>query len=560
MAVGTGGTVSSTGGAATNTGGAGTGTGGSAATPATLTGTTTNNFGNVEIGVASAGYTWTVRNTGGSPSGTLALTNSAPSELLVTNNCTGTLAAGAMCTVVVTFKAAAGARSGTLTLTASPGGMVTLGATATGQYRVTVAPTGAGTVTSNPAGITCGTTCTALVAPGTSLTLQARTTNGSNLFFSGWGGACSSPARDCVLVVNASMSVTATFSTMTPNLIFVSSTVVPVNKGSAVAYDAVCNTAATAAGINNAAGNGYVAYISDAASLATTRLGTARGWVRMDGKPFADTVASLLTDRKVFNSIGFSEDGRPASWLLLTGANTDGTLSSSTCQNWTSTSTTEYGNVGTAAGGPGSWGFWNSTTLCSYTATELPMHLICMGTTKSAAVAPVVTNGKRIWVTATGFSPGAGQTPDAKCQADKPAGVTTAAALIAYTNKPASAVLSPTATYVRMDGTVVGTGADLTSASGELASGAGIWQSADGVYRSHQAGGPAGQIAFPYVWTGTWNIGDMGTDATTCGNWANATLTGMQADWTVTHVSWWRVGGSPACTNAYALYCVQTAP
>jgi hypothetical protein len=39
--------------------------------------------------------------------------------------------------------------------------------------------------------------------------------------------------------------------------------------------------------------------------------------------------------------------------------------------------------------------------------------------------------------------------------------VATSVALVAYTSKPAAAVLDPTQTYVRVDGTFVGTGDQL---------------------------------------------------------------------------------------------------
>jgi len=543
-------------GSAGTTGGAAAGTGGAAPATAALSGTTGKDFGNVEVGVASTTFTWTILNTGGVPAGNLALQNNNPTEVTATNNCAATLAAGASCTVVVSIKpSAGGARAATLTLTGSPGGSVTLALSAKGQLRVSVTLNGVGTVTSTPAGISCGTTCSMLVSQGTAVTLQARTTNGSNAFFSGWGGGCSSPARDCTLTVSASVSVAASFPTMTNNLIFVSSTIVPVNKGSAIAYDAVCNSAATAAGINTAAGNGYIAFISDAASLASSRMPTsARGWVRMDGKPFADTLASLLTDHKVFNSVSFREDGLEDTSLLLTGMNQEGGLGTDTCKNWTSTSMNDYGNVGTAMGGPGAWVFWYSTTLCSYTATEFPMHLICMGTTKSAAVVPLVTSGKRIWVTSTPFSPGGSQTPDAKCQGDRPTGVTTAVALISTSTKAASSLLTPTASYVRMDGTLVGTGAELAAGPTKIASG--IWQSADGVYRAQLS-----STSFPRTWTGSATIGSVGTADSTCGDWTSgdAAKSGFVGEWTLDYNNWWHVY-TTACNTGQTLYCVQTAP
>ena len=89
--------------------------------------------------------------------------------------------------------------------------------------------------------------------------------------------------------------MTATFVPLTANLIFVTSATFAPNRGSAAAYDSVCNTAATAAGVNDAAGGAYTAVTSDATTTVRSRLGAAaNGWVRMDGAPFADTQAALF--------------------------------------------------------------------------------------------------------------------------------------------------------------------------------------------------------------------------------------------------------------------------
>ena len=96
---------------------------------------TSNNFGTLVVGATSDSLTWTVTNGGDVPTGMPALTNGDPGEVQVaSNNCTVALAGGASCAIVVSFSPAqAGARSGTLTLAASPGGSLTFTASATGQ-------------------------------------------------------------------------------------------------------------------------------------------------------------------------------------------------------------------------------------------------------------------------------------------------------------------------------------------------------------------------------------------------------------------------------------------
>ena len=103
--------------------------------PALLSGTATNSFGTVVVGAASGAFTWTISNTGDAATGVPALTNGSATELIVgANNCTVAIPGGSQCTVSVSFRpSAAGARSGTLSLAASPGGTVTLTGSATGQ-------------------------------------------------------------------------------------------------------------------------------------------------------------------------------------------------------------------------------------------------------------------------------------------------------------------------------------------------------------------------------------------------------------------------------------------
>jgi hypothetical protein len=508
---------------------------------------TTHDFGGNEIGMASPPFTWTITNAGDVASGPPLLTNSNSADFAVVNNCTAPLAGGNTCTMTIRYNGInPGLLTGNVYLTTSPGGTVGLSLSTRGLYRLSATATGTGTVTSQPTGIACPPTCSGLFSPGANVTLGARTTNGSGYFFSGWsGGGCSGPARDCLATVSAPITVAATFSPMTANLIFVSAALQPTNLGSAAAYDASCNIAATAAGINNTAGNAYIAFTSDAASLAVSRLGaSARGWVRMDGRPFADTQASLFTNSQVWNVIAFSEGGRSAINQVATGTNSDGTLFPGNCANWTGSGQML---VGVPNDGPHAW-VANSLTDCPPIA-----NIICMGRTLSSPVAPLVTTGRRIWLSPSGFVPGSGQTPDAFCQAARPAGVTTAAALIAHPDRPASAVLDGAMNYVRVDGTLVARGSDL--AAGSIQSG--IWQLADSSYAAANTG----------VFTGQLTLTAVGTAATTCNDWTDPLGQAVLGGPTTIRSYWWSTGidltGNPivfSCSGRQPLYCAQTAP
>jgi len=518
---------------------------GTGARPAVLSASASaHDFGDLETGVASAATTITITNTGDVASGTLALTNSASSEITATNGCTGTLAAGASCTIMATFKpSTGGARSGSLSLAASPGGTVAITLTARGMFRLTVTRTGTGTVTSSPDGISCGATCTGLFPSGL-VTLQARPSNGSNMRFGGWTGGDCAGVGFCAITLAASTTVTAPFVALTANLIFVSSATFATNLGAVSNYDAKCNTEATGVGINDSAGNGYVAFISSSASMATARLGSARGWVNLEGKPVLDTVAAAFSSAQVFNAVVLNENGIPITdgGSIMTGVGVDGALvPNGNCSSWTGTGSWAGGSPWD---GPHDWAS-NLLGDCPQMA-----HLLCMGKTRTSTVGPAVTSGKRIWVSSANYVVGGATTPDGLCQAERPTGVTTAVALLPSTTKSAASLLSPATNYVRPDGTLVGTGAVI--GAGTLLD-SGIWQLASGAYAD----------AMYMVWTGSPTPSAVGTTDTTCGNWMNASLTLPRLRTgraNAVSSDFWSWGSEGGCDVAARLYCVQTAP
>ncbi len=521
-----------------------TDTGTDSSPPVALSSTvSSHDFGRTEVGVAAGAFLWSIFNAGGMTTGALTVDNPDPTEVAVDNPCSTNLPAGAGCILAITFKPAAGGpRTASLTVSATPGGSVTLTMTATGQYRLTVTTTGTGTVTSSPAGINCAASCSTLVDPGP-ITLMARTTNGSSSRFSGWSATdCAGPFRDCVVNVNAPLTVSAQFVPVTANLIFVTAATFPANLGSATSYDAKCNQAATAAGVNDATGTAFIATTSDNVSLAKGRLETtARGWVRMDGMPFADSQSSLFIESQVFNSIRFDETGaRVNGAMVFTGAGPDGTLSNFNCSNWTTNveaaSAANTAMFGASDGGPANW-------LTGYSGTcKVNRALACMGTTRTATVAPIITAGKKIWQTSS-YTIGM-QSPDAKCLADRPTGVTTAIAFVALTTRAAASVLTPSAVYIRPDGTRVGTGTQL-AAGGPLDSG--IWQDFSGVYSAQN------------VLTGSADPNAVGTADSTCADWTSQAAMG-QFGWSPYDGSgiWWSFGPT-SCTSVgfFPLYCVE---
>jgi List-Bact-rpt repeat protein len=126
------------------------------------------------------------------PQGTQVKLSAAPANNYFFDGWSGACSGTAACTVSMTGSEKVGA-------TFDPGEVLT----------VSIAGSGAGTVTSSPAGINCPTTCSFTFPPNTQVTFSE--TPGSNDAFTSWAGACSGSAN-CSLTLDASMSITANFS------------------------------------------------------------------------------------------------------------------------------------------------------------------------------------------------------------------------------------------------------------------------------------------------------------------------------------------------------------
>lgn len=405
------------------------------------------------------------------------------------------------------------------------------------EWPLTVNRSGTGGVTRDGVAA-CDVICpeTTGYPDGASVTLVARPQNGSGYFFSGWSGACAGPARTCIVTMSQARSVTAIFSPIDRNLAFVSSATFATTLGGAQLYDSQCNSLATAAGINDVTGNAFVAWMSDATSNARARLGaSARGWVRMDGRPFADTQSDLFSNNVVFHPIRLDENGTdPGRQLVLTGANND-SATGNHCNGWTGSG---FMTTGNAASGPYGWTLSSSNTPCAATG-----RIYCLMKTKSLALAISPAPGKRIYLSGA-FTPDGATTPNFRCDLDKPAGAGTVRALIATPLSAASSVLTPSQTYVRPDGVVVGTGAQLT-AGGLLTSG--IWQTGGGAYIGSLQG----------VWTGHTSLTGFGTTASTCGNWTSTAGSGTTGTASSTDTLWWNSASLSCSTAAIRLFCVE---
>jgi hypothetical protein len=367
-----------------------------------------------------------------------------------------------------------------------------------GSVRVTKSGPADGAVLVS-SGASCGPGCAfveTLVAVGRRITLEARTTNGSNVLFRAWSGvkclgAAGQSSRSCEIVVDQTVAANAEFVVQTHNTVFVSSASFLPNLGSARAYDTECSKLASAAGINNAAGDAFVAWVGDANSSPVTLLSAARGFVRLDGAPIADRISDLGSGR-VWNAIGLDENGsalplhgppNQTFGMVWTGIQGNASVNAlQTCTNWTGVA--DHGPLaGNAWGGPGAFTQQAGIggVVCSSGAPG--EQILCFEKDRALVLSPGASAGKLIYLSPNYPVPTLGglQAANAFCTSRAPAGHTGVfKALVATlaSGAASNAGVQRAMAYVRPDGVVIGTGEEV--ATGNWRSGA--WQFADGTY------------------------------------------------------------------------------
>jgi len=146
--------------------------------------------------------------------------SSTPAGINCGQSCTAKFSSGTQVSLAASptansvFAGWSGACTGTgacsVMLTQNTSVMASFSSSTTPALTVALSGTGTGSVTSSPSGISCGQTCKASFAFGTPVTLTATAATGSS--FAGWSGAGCSGTGTCVITLNASQQVTATFN------------------------------------------------------------------------------------------------------------------------------------------------------------------------------------------------------------------------------------------------------------------------------------------------------------------------------------------------------------
>ncbi len=265
--------------------------------------------------------------------------------------------------------------------------------TVTVNLTVTAAGNAHGTVTGT-GGISCSDgnsgTCTASVTSGSTVTLTAASSLVANgkFYYVVWGGDCASfgAASVCTLKPSATANVTLRFTPA--NIMFVTSMQFTGGGiGSVSNADGFCGTAAQSLTVATGQAT-WKAWMADSTKSinAATHLGpTARGWVRPDGLPFADTVQSIHSGLLYYpprvTELGGDYTSPALPGNVWTGAGFNGAGSSGAdCGGWTDSSADA--TTGDSAFSSSAFTAAASST-CS---TALPIY--CFGTDFTAVVSP----------------------------------------------------------------------------------------------------------------------------------------------------------------------------
>ena len=250
--------------------------------------------------------------------------------------------------------------------------------------------------------------------------------------------------------------------------------------GGQAGADAECASLAAAANLPSGT---YKAWLSTSTLNAAAKLGTARGFVRPDGQPFADQVSDIAAGN-ILNPLILDESGNDlAHQNRVDRHHRRGHRQRvCTCGDWLIGTGVSFGELGESTGGAGAWSDDASETSCN-----APAHLYCFDTSQVSALTVTPAPGashscpKGSFATSQGVS-GADTLCQNEASAAGLANPTTFLALLSTSTAPAASrfdMSAMSAPYVRPDGIEI---ADAPTIAAGSTLDSGIWQHADGSY------------------------------------------------------------------------------
>lgn len=319
-----------------------------------------------------------------------------------------------------------------------------------------------------------------------------------------------------------------------PNIVFVSSMPVSTRLGQVdvAQADADCNTLAAAEGLRGE----FVAWLPDGDQTAPQRLGSARGWVRPDGRPFTDRVVDLLEGRvfypPVLDEAGTEVRGRRA----VTGTRANGAADFD-CDAW------QDAEGLMTVGSPGATvPSWTEDAGLGCTGAR-PLSVYCFGVDAQVPVSFEPESGRRAFVTDMLLDGAAGlDAMDAECAFDAAAARLPGTFLAVVATSGGSAL-----SRFSLDGEpwVNMNGAPLSDTALSLA------------VAPHLDASP-GLTAFGAAvggsfWTGAVDVD--GEAAQTCADWTSTTDSGSR--FAIDETTDWFQGSSTNCAGPQHVLCFQ---
>ena len=331
------------------------------------------------------------------------------------------------------------------------------------------------------------------------------------------------------------------------NIVFVTSQpVVPSQLGGLGPADALCTMLAMQKGLPGQ----YVAWLSTAGIDAKDRLGGARGWVRPDGLPFADTADDLLAGIIYYPAM-LDESGHAVAGpgdFVVTGTGNDGkavedgTGNVLTCTDWTA-DTGHGAAAGITIGSTGRWTF-TTTASCNQAA-----RLYCFEVDRIVPVAPppITADDRLAFVTSAAFQSGVGpSSADTLCNGEGAAlaGHGPFKALLAEPGAAArDRILLRDRPFVRPDGVIAVTDTNLTRFDAPINVGADGKSYVDDV-----------------VFAGAGTLDTPGVDAETCSDWTAMTGTAISGYSSVPWPPDLALASTTGCNTAGRVLCFEQRP
>ncbi len=317
------------------------------------------------------------------------------------------------------------------------------------------------------------------------------------------------------------------------NLVFITSASVLISANVVSEADALCEELAAQAGLEGT----FVSWVSTSEVPAVTRLDGARGWVRPDGRPFADRPSDLVEGRIFYPPVLDEEGQEVRNRRALTGSDGEGTLGQN-CEDWT-----DFGDSLASVGQPGAtFPGWSDDSTAGCDSAEM-LGVYCFGIDRNVAVSHEPVQGRLAFASASQVSSDLGLPGfDTVCATEAAsAGFEgTFRALVASGGETALSRFDTSGEpWVNMFGVPLADTAAALAVRAHLDAPFNITVSGEAVGGS--------------FWAGAVGVAEL--PSSNCADWSTTRGSGRRDE--VEHTTDWFTGAVTACSGANRIICLQ---